>query len=448
MGAMSQTTGPRIVYLTAGAAGMICGSCLRDNSLVAEMLKIGGDVTLIPTYTPVKTDGRDVSLNQIFFGGINVYLQERSGFFRKLPRFLDRWLDRPTLIRRVASGSIETDAKFLGSMTVSMLKGERGNLKKEVDRLIDWLDREPRPDVIVLSNLLIGGIVPAIRRRLGVPVIVTLQGDDLFLDGLIEPFRSQAIELLEEIGRDVAAFITFSRYYADLMSTMLKLDRSRFYLLPLGGFGIDLFEQGERRLARSSNASPTTIGYLARIAPEKGLHLLAEAFVKLKSKPEHRDLKLIAAGWIGGAGHAYLEDVKTKLQSAGYLSSFDYRGEVDRQGKLDLLNEADVFCVPTVYRDPKGLFAVEAMAAGLPVVLPAHGAFPELLESTGGGLPFRPLDVDDLADQLGRLLSDSALRAEFVARSRSAIATHQSGAEAARRTIELAQEVCSRARSA
>jgi hypothetical protein len=120
----------RILSITAGAAGMYCGSCLRDNALAIELIARGHDVTLLPVYTPTLTDDENVSRRDVLFGGISVYLQQHSTLFRKLPRFLDRLWDSPRVIGMFAGRGISPDARFLGEMTVSMLQGESGVLRK------------------------------------------------------------------------------------------------------------------------------------------------------------------------------------------------------------------------------------------------------------------------------------------------------------------------------
>src|SRR6476646_4576799 len=126
----------KVLSITAGAAGMYCGSCFRDNALAAELLAQGHDVTLIPVYTPTLTDEENVSRPDVLFGGISVYLQQHSALFRKLPRFLDRLWDSPRVIGMFAGRGISPDARFLGEMTISMLDGERGVLRKEFDKLV------------------------------------------------------------------------------------------------------------------------------------------------------------------------------------------------------------------------------------------------------------------------------------------------------------------------
>src|SRR5437879_12596611 len=137
----------RIAYITAGAAGMYCGSCLHDNTLVAALTAQGHDALLIPTYTPIRTDEMDVSQKRVFFGGINVYLQQKLRLFRWTPWFLDRLLDAPRLLRWVSRFAMKTDAHELGDLTVSMLQGEHGKQRKEVAKIVRWLATAVKPQV-------------------------------------------------------------------------------------------------------------------------------------------------------------------------------------------------------------------------------------------------------------------------------------------------------------
>ena len=397
----------KIAYLTSGAASMYCGSCLHDNTLARAISRLGVDIQLIPTYTPIRTDEENVSVDQVFFGGINVYLQQKIFLFRYLPPLLDRFLDMPWLIRKVTSGVSTIDPHKLGALAVSMLKGQRGNQRKEVRRLCRWLSRHHRPDMVTMTNLLIGGCIPAIKKKLGVPVVVTLQGDDIFLDELLPPYRQQAIDLMRGLVSQVDGFLVNSEFFAERVGKLLEIPREKIHLVPLG---IDTSDF--RSLAGTSPATdrPLTVGYLARLAPEKGLHLLVDAFLELQQMPGMDQVQLRIAGWLGQHRRDYAEQQFEKLRSAGLGDRFEYDGEVDRQGKIDFLGSIDVLSVPTVYEEPKGLFVLESLAAGVPVIQPRHGAFPELLARTGGGLLVDPGDTTALATSLAGLLSDPARR--------------------------------------
>ena len=399
----------RIVYITAGAANMYCGSCIHDNTLVRALSRRNIDVQLVPTYTPIRTDEEDVSIDQVFFGGINVFLQQRIPLFRYLPRFMDRFLDARWLLRWATSKGLEIDPRELGSLTVSMLRGTAGYQRKEVKRLCRWLKGSVNPGLINLTNMLIAGCVPAMKSRLGVPVLVTLQGDDIFLNQLVEPYRSQALKEIRRLARQVDGFVVFSEYYADFLGDLLEIPAGKLHRVPLG-LDTEDFQSCRSTAAeldsRSFEDSPLTIGYLARLAPEKGLHVLVDAFLELRTKPGMEQVCLKIAGWLGDQHQAYVDEQFGKVREAGAESVVEYVGSVDRAGKIDFLKQLDVLSVPTTYQEPKGLFVLEALAAGVPVVQPRHGAFPELLERIPAGLLVNPDDATDLCDKLVELLTD------------------------------------------
>src|SRR5262245_15482961 len=262
----------RIAYITAGAAGMYCGSCLHDNTLAAALARQGHDALLVPVYTPLRTDEEDVSVPRVFFGGINVYLQQKYRLFRHTPWFLDRLLDAPRLLRWVSRFAVKTEAERLGDLTLSMLRGEHGHQRKEVEKLARWLAGEVRPQVGNLTNAIISGVVPELKRRLGVPVLCSLQGDDIYLDFLPPSHRETAMTLIREHCRSIDGFLATSASYADYMAGYFGVPRARIHVvlpgLNLKGHGGPRPERGDR---------PFTVGYFARICPEKGFHVLAEA---------------------------------------------------------------------------------------------------------------------------------------------------------------------------
>jgi glycosyltransferase involved in cell wall biosynthesis len=452
----------KIAYLTAGAAGMICGSCMHDNTLARALLALGHDVQLIPLYTPIRTDEEDVSLHTVFYGGINMYLQQKLSLFRWLPKWLDRWLDQPWLINWAAGRSVKIDPQQVADLALSVLRGREGLQRKEVERLADWLTAELKPDVIVFSNILTAGCVPEIKRRMNVPVVVTLQGDDIFLRGLPEPYQSQALAQISLLAESIDGFIANSRFYADAMADYLRLDRERIAIVPLGIDAHDFTEANADRGTRNvelnasdphsafrvpRSALAPTIGYLARLSPEKGLHVLADAFIKLRQRPGMESARLRIAGWLGEKNRAYAEGVFDRLRAAGLGDGFEYVGEVDRRGKLDFLASLDVLAVPTTYREPKGLFVLEALAAGVPVVQPDHGAFPEMLASTAGGLLHRPEDPDHLAERLHELLSDANRRQLLATTGQRNVHSARNAETMAARTVQVLRETLERSRS-
>ena len=390
----------RILLVTAGAGGMYCGSCLRDNALAAALKARGHDVALLPIYTPTRTDEANVSDSRVFFGGVSVYLQQHVPFLRHTPDFIDRLWDSAAVIRAVSGRGVSTDPTLLGELTVSMLKGEDGFQAKELRKLLRWLGRQRRFDVVNIPNALLLGLAPPLRAAGFGPLVCTLTGEDLFLDGLEEPYRRQSLDLIRQKAGAVDAYVSVSRYYADFMTSYLGLPADRVHTVPLG---ITLEGHAPRE---PRPGQPFTIGYFARVAPEKGLHLLADAYVKLRRDHGLTDVRLRAAGYLAPEHRAYLAKIQGDLHDAGLAAEFEYRGTLDRDQKIAFLHELDVISVPSPYAEPKGLYLLEALANGVPAVQPRHGAFPDLIEQTGGGLLFAPNDTDDLALKLLVLARD------------------------------------------
>ncbi len=434
----------KIAYLTAGAAGMFCGSCMHDNTLARAMIAQGADVQLIPLYTPIRTDEENVSSDKLFFGGINVYLQQNVPGYRYLPRWLAKALDQKWLIKWATSKSTSISAESLGPLAVSMLRGREGFQKTEVDRLAEWLAGDLRPDVVVLTNMLIAGCAPAIKERLKTKIVVTLQGDDIFLDGLTEPYKTQAFREIKTLSASVDAYITASTYYADYMAKYLGIHRNKIEVLPLG---LDLADFTEfappNPLPTRPSDRPPTIGYLARIAPEKGFHLLVDAFLEIRRRGRN-EVRLEAAGWLGDHRRTYFEQQLSKLRAAGAESHFCYWGAVSREEKLSFLKSIDVLSVPTVYQEPKGLFVLEAMAAGVPVVQPKHGGFPELVEQTGGGVLVAPGDASAIADGILGLLDNESLRESLSEQGRKSVHFGRNGKAMASSHLEFMKRLTSK----
>jgi glycosyltransferase involved in cell wall biosynthesis len=424
----------KIVHLVAGAGGMYCGSCLYGNTLAAAMQRLGEEAILAPMYTPIRTDEKNVSIGRVVFGGINVYLQEHFALFRHTPWFLDRLFDSPELLRWATRRSASVRPEHLGAITVSMLEGEEGRQRKEVQKLVRWLARDVRPDLVHLNNVMLIGSVREIQHQLGVPVVCTLSGEDIFLEKLAEPYYSSARLLLRQRAAELPAFVAMNRYYADFMADYLAVPRERIEVIPPG---LNLEGHGAGKVENTLPKQSITIGYLARICPEKGLHQLAEALKFLADDKSLPAVRLRAAGYLDEAERPYLDEIKHQLEIWGLADRFDYLGELDRPGKIAFLQSLDLFSVPTVYRESKGLFALEAWANGVPAVLPAHGAFPEMVEDTGGGLLFEPGKPQALAEALKQMILNPDFADKCGRRAKQIVHERYNADVMARRMIEL-----------
>jgi glycosyltransferase involved in cell wall biosynthesis len=414
---------------------MYCGSCLRDNALASALMARGHDVVLTPVYTPTRTDEQNVSQRHVVFGGISVFLEQHASIFRHTPRILDRLWDAEWVIKMASKRQIKVDPQSLGEITVSMLRGEEGFQRKEIDKLLDWLKREERFDVINLPYTLLIGLAEPLRRTLGTPICCTLQGEDLFLDGLGDRWRRESLDLIHAGSKHVDAFLPVSRYYFDYMPGYLNIPREKMRLVPLG---INLEGYTPRP---PGQRSPFTIGYLARIAPEKGLDVLADAYRRLRTRPGIGASRLIVAGYLAPEHQGYLDGIVRDIKAWGLEAQFEYRGELDRAAKLEFLRSLDVFSVPATYEEPKGLFLLEAMATAVPVVQPRRGAFPELVETTGGGLIVEAGNPEALADGLLTLWRDPARAAALGEAGAIAVREHYSAEKMAASVEAVYQEV-------
>ncbi|HPD14676.1 MAG TPA: glycosyltransferase family 4 protein [Planctomycetota bacterium] len=447
----------RIVYLMPGAGGSFyCENCLRDAALIRAVARLGHDPLMVPLYLPLKIDEpTSVPAAPVFFGGINVYLEQKSALFRRLPRGLTRWLDAPWLLRWAAKRAGMTRARDLADTTLSMLRGEHGHQARELERLIEWLAAEQKPDVVSLSNCLLIGAARALRERLGVPVVCVLQDEDIFLDGLPEPQRAQAYDAIVERAAHVDAFIAVSHYYAGLMRERLRLPPEKVHVvhngIPVegyspapdarGGFGppsnrsdeADESDRSDRSAAVTG--APPVLGFLERLCPEKGVDFLAEAFLALR--PKFRGLRLRLAGGWTTADEPFLRGVRHRVAEAGAADAVEFLPNLQRAERQAFLRTLSVLSVPSRHPEAFGMYVIEALAAGVPVALPRRGAFPELVEATGGGVLYDGDGPEPLAAALGALLADPACARALGARGREAVRRDFAVEVTARKTMEV-----------
>ena len=368
---------------------------MRDNSLARELIAMGHEAHLVPLYLPLQLDEeRADESTPVFFGGINVFLQQKYRLFRKLPRWLDRVFNGRRLLQMVAKRSHLTSADEQGEMTFLMLRLEESNLEREVGKLVDWLKQDGKPDVIVLSNALLAGLIRELKSRLKIPVVCTFQGEDSFLDSLPKPWCSRAWEELAMRVQDADVLIAPSQFYGQLMERRLRLEPRSIRVIPNG---IDLSGWKE-----SGGGKVKRIGYLARMCHSKGLGLLVDAFIHLNDS----SLTLAIAGTMGGGDDVYVAGLKEKLEKAGLGECVEWFPDLDRQGKVNFLRNLSVFSVPVIYPEAFGLYLIEAMACGVPVVMPNASAFPEVVNSAACGILVAPGSEEDLARGLQEMLRD------------------------------------------
>lgn len=407
----------RIVHLTAGTGAYFCGSCMRDHDLVAGLKRLGHDVLIVPMYLPpVLEEGQgDDTECPIFFGGINVYLQQKSWIFRQTPAWLDRLFDGHGLLRWSAGKMHMTSPRDLGEIMLSMLAGDDGKQRKETAKLARYLVARGPWDVLSISNAMLMGVAPHLRRALNVKAVVcTLQGEDSFLDSLQEPWRTKAWSAVGQALGHADALAPVSGYYGGVMTKRLGLspDRAQVVHNGIDLAGYDVAEQ---------HPTVPTLGFLARLCPLKGLGTLVDAFMLLAKRPHLAGLRLRAAGSCTPEDDRFIDTLRAKLAAAGLEGRVEFLPNLSRRDKQEFLRSLTVLSVPATYGEAFGLYVIEAMASGVPVVQPPSGAFPELVEDTGGGLIAERDDALSLADSLDTLLGDPIRARLLGSRGREAV---------------------------
>ena len=445
--------GPRrIAVVTAGAGGMYCGSCLRDDALARALRRRGVDACVFPTYAPPRLEGPDKTPERIFLGGIHIYLGARLGRTVRLPGWLDRALSHPRLLRLLTARPRTLDPRRLGDLTLSMLAGPDGPHRDQIEALAEALAGEA-PDVVELSNLLIGGVLPALREATHAALVVDLKGDDLFLEKLPRSYPSRVLARLRELARIPDLWTVPSQDYGRKMGDLLGIDPDRIAHVPLGidwpeDEGADATVSRREGDGAVVSASGPAIVYCARLCREKGFGAFVELLARLRQRKGCANLRGIAIGSWGDEGHAYITALRRRARRLlGDRRALEIHVGVDRERKWALLRSAACLCVPAPYAEPKGLYVLEALAAGTPVVVPAHGAFPELLQELGGGLLFPPGDLEAAADRIAELLGNPERRDRLAREGQEAVRRRRTSdrmAEAALAAYSRAIAACGR----
>lgn len=434
---MTNTRPLKLVQITPGSGdNFYCENCLRDQGIVKSMYRQGHDAVTVPLYLPLQSDaGETVESTPIFFGGINVFLQQKFSLFRKTPRWLDTLFDWRRLLKWVSRKAGMTSGKLLGETTLSMLQGEDGRQVKELERLVGFLRDHDRPDVILLSNALLLGLVRRLKEALSVPVICLLQDEDTFVDGMPEPYRTQCWDVMTQRGREVDMFVPVSDYYARVMQHRLDVSAERMRMVRVG------VEVAQYTPASTVPERPA-IGFLSRQCEVKGLHLLVDAFLQIKSRPGLAGTQLRIAGGKLPMDQSFIDAQLKKVEAAGFAGDVTFSDLASLADKNRFLGELSVMCVPEMHGEACGLYVMEAAAAGVPSVLPDNGVFPELIQALGGGVLYAPNDAQVLADALADALGNPEALKSAGDQCRASAVDRFSMAETVQRLVAVCREAC------
>jgi glycosyltransferase involved in cell wall biosynthesis len=392
----------KIIHIIPGSGGSFyCGNCLRDSKYFDALRKMGHDVVKVPMYLPIFADEHDLNEVPVFYGAISIYLKQLFPIFRKAPAWFDNMLNAKPMLKFAASMAGSTNANGLEDMTISMLQGEKGKQHEELERMTDWMKDHFKPDVIHLSNALLLGLAPKLKEKLKVPVVCSLQDEDVWVDIMSAPNRDKVWGLMDENSDYVDQFIAVSKYYADFSKERMKSISGKITSIYIG------VDPSDYQYI-NSGAKKRTIGYISRMCHENGLDILVDAFILLKKLPGYDDVKLMITGGKTGDDTAYLKKISKEISRNNLTQSVDFHADFDGEGRKEFFSATSLLSVPVRNGEAFGIYLAEALASGIPVVQPALGAFPEIVAKTGGGIIYKENTPEELCTAFKSLLDDPA----------------------------------------
>jgi glycosyltransferase involved in cell wall biosynthesis len=389
-----------IIQIIPGSGGSFyCGNCLRDSKYVDALRKQGHQVIKIPMYLPLFSDEHDITDIPIFYGAISTYLKQVYPIFRKMPDWFEKLLDSKPMMKMAASMAGSTRAKGLEDMTISMLLGELGEQKEELDKMVNWIAEHCKPDIIHISNALLLGLAKRLKEKTGVPVLCSLQDEDVWVDAMNPQFQQKIWDLMHTRAEDVDALVAVSKFFAETMKIRMKLPADKVHTFYLGVDATDY-------QFISTKEKPRNIGFISRMCHENGFDIVVDAFIELKKKPGFEDVKLIATGGSTGDDAKYIKEQKHKIRENNLEDSFEIMPEFEGATRHDFFKKVTLISVPVRIGEAFGMYLLESMASGVPVVQPALGAFPEIVELSGGGVTYMPNQPKTLSETWVELLAN------------------------------------------
>ena len=396
----------KIVYLITGSGGSFyCGNCYRDMIYLRAIRKVPGiNASAIPLYLPPDDTNTETGMDKnVFFGAISMYLREKVPFLKNMPVFFDKIVDSGPMLKMAARRAGTTRTEELEEMTLNMIRGENAFPEKELQRLVDYLCRDGKPDIIHLSNALIIGLARRIKKKMDVKVVCSLLNEDDWIDEMAEPYQSRAWKLISKEAPNVDNFLTPSTYFKELFIAKTGIPGNNFHVVPLG------FDPGDLAKIENNSIWPS-IGYFCRLSYQNGFDKLVDAFIELKKGNDLPGLTLHVSGGFTSDDKPFIADQIRKVKANGLKSHIRIYPEFHGDSKEKFFSSIDVMSVPVRKHDGYGLYILESNSAGVPVVQPATGGFPEIVSKTLGGIIYSPDYVSELSANLLKLLKDNDLR--------------------------------------
>lgn len=390
----------KIVNIVPGFGGTFyCGNCLRDSAYVRSLRQAGHEAITLPMYLPLTMRGaHNTEEIPVFYGAVGIYMRQFS-ILRHMPGWLEHLFNSRPLLKYASKKAGSTRAHGMESLTESMLLGKAGHQSHELQELVDFLKNSLKPDIVHFSNALLLGMAGQIREEVDVPVVFSLQDEDVWVDAMDDSYREKIWDLMAEKVNDADAFFAVSDYFASHMLKRLKIPAEKMHVIHIG-------VNPDEYTVQLPAAKPQAIGYLSRICEENGFGVLTDAFILLKKDKRFTSLKLRATGGMTSDDRPYLTAQLAKLKNAGLANDVEILYNYDEVDLKDFFKSISLLSVPVLRGEAFGLYQLEALASGIPLVQPALGAFPEIINATQGGIIYFPNSPEVLAGKLAEVIAD------------------------------------------
>ena len=428
----------KIAHIIPGSGGSFyCGNCLRDSKYMKALQDLGQEVVKVPLYLPLFEDAHDLNEVPVFYGAVDIYLKQRFPVFRHLPTFVDKMLNSKSILHLAAQNAGSTRAKGLEEMTISMLLGEEGLQKGELEHLVEWLRDEAKPDVVHLSNALLLGLARRIKQEMNIPVVCSLQDEDVWVDVMSDQHREEVWQLMEERGREVDAFVSVSDFYAREMKKRMHIRPDQLFINHIG------VDSADYPIKFVENKEPV-IGYISRMCEENGLGILVDAFIHLKEDEAYQAVKLKITGGKTNDDTSFIKQQKKKIAEAKLENEVLWVEEFENPSRQNFFDTVALLTVPVLNGEAFGLYQLEALASGIPLVQPELGAFPEVVGLSEGGLIYHPNSAKKLAKAWKSIILDKEKLSELSTKGQEGVKAHFDIHKQAAKLVEIYRNVAAK----
>ena len=389
----------KILLIVPGSGDTFyCSNCFRDNLYAQALRSAGHDVVIMPLYLPL-TDEAFRADTPLFFPATSYYVAQKFFGKGRMPRIVEKVLNAPSILRMASSLSGTTSAKGMEDITLSMIKGDDKHFTKQTEKILDWIVHHDRPDIIHLSTSMLIGIAKAIKNQIDIPIVCSLQDEEIWLDSLENQHAQEAWNAIGANTIYIDRFITSSEFYKSV--AMAKVPEIK---------EVDVVYPGVNMERYHSPNYPTdpTIGFYYRMNYENGLDILAQSFVKLKSENAIPNLKLKIGGGYTRENKRFVNHIRTVLKP--YADDVIWSNHYALNEHTNFYKGISLICAPLRFNEAFGLYLCEAFAAGRPAVVPNTGSFGEIVGNAG--LLYTPNDSEHLAQALRQIFTDGTIHAK------------------------------------